>query len=229
MTMTAYNGDILQALKWLQNDAPAITAILTAKDKWYNNYHDLFWTQWETNVFDLRSANNFGLQIWCIILGIPSSGFGLYPASNSWAYGSNRENFVYSGADTTIVEADRNTVGGNFYGGGGTEILNLDEIRKLLQLRYIALVSNGSIPFINKMLKYIFNDNETWDTSGGKYFYLMDSTGVTGPTSGAFKLEYRIGPNVDLSSQLINLMNDATIGIMPVTAGSSYTVVVETA
>lgn len=186
MTMDTYNGDLLQAMKWAQNNAPGLTALITAKDKWYNNFHTLFWSQWEENVFDLRTANNFGLQVWCIILGVPSAGFGLYPASNAWAYGANRQNYIYSGLDTTIPADDRNTVGGNFYGGGSTEILNLDEIRNVLRLRYVALVSNGNVAFINRMLRYIFNDDAEWDFANGVYFYLADkSLQVAGVSNAA--------------------------------------------
>lgn len=183
MTMDTYNGDLLQAMKWAQNNAPKIQALVTAKDKWYNNFQTIFWNQWEANSFDIRTADNFGLQIWCIILGVSSSGFGLYPASNSWAYGKNRQNFKYSGTNPNIPEADRNEIGGNFYGAGDSEILNLNEIRKVLRLRYVALVSNGNVAWINKMIRYIFNDGEAWDFGAKNYFYLADSAIASQPVS----------------------------------------------
>ncbi|MFL9598849.1 DUF2612 domain-containing protein, partial [Aeromonas veronii] len=77
------------------------------------------------------------------------------------AFGRLRQNFVYSG--NQVPPPAYASPGGNFYGGGNAEIINLDEIRKVLQLRYVALISNGSIAYINRMLRYIFNDDEPWD------------------------------------------------------------------
>ncbi|XAO36857.1 hypothetical protein WP1_218 [Pseudomonas phage WP1] len=41
------------------------------------------WANWERDVFQLKTANPFGLMAWCIILGTPSKGFGLYPKNSS--------------------------------------------------------------------------------------------------------------------------------------------------
>lgn len=179
MTLPAYNSNIQQALKWLHNQAPGITGLIQRKAQWYDRFSRQFWANWERDVFHLKTANPFGLMVWCRILGTPSKGFGLYPKNSSWAFGRLRQNFIYSGAQVP-PPADASP-GGNFYGGGNAEILNLDEIRKVLQLRYVALISNGSIAYINRMLKYIFNDDEPWDEAAGLYFYLMDLTGENGP------------------------------------------------
>lgn len=302
MALTPYNTNILQALKWQQNKAPNITSLLQQKANWYQQFNTTFWQNWETTVFDLRTAGSFGILIWCIILGVPSQLFGLFGNSRAWAYGPNRQNYVYNEGGTPPPNA--NLIGGNFAGGGNTTILNPEEAIWALQLRYAALVSNGRIAFVNFMLNWIFNLGEPWDYAGGKWFYVMDSTGtvvnVTGVTlfangtlisatnytllptgtvifgagdapaaaavltasgswngtaftalgfgtgdgtalafhltrpvgvqtgtSGPFKIEYRIGPNMGFSSQFINLLNSPQFGITPQFAGSSYTVIVE--
>lgn len=221
MTMIPFNGDISQSLKWLQNNAPGIQALIQKKKDWYATYHDKFWSDWQANVFDLRTASPFGLMIWAIILGVPTGNLGLQFAVASWAYGPLRQNFVYSGTDATLENP--NLLGGNFYGGGTTEITILSEIRKILQLRYVALVSNGNLPFINYMLNMIFNDGQPWDESTGLYFYVVDCT--ADPASfdnvpGPFRIEYRIGNGMGLSTQLINFLNDPANGILPSMAGS---------
>lgn len=227
MSLTPYNGDIKQSLKWMQNNAPAIQSLIASKAAWYNNYHTQFWAQWTTNVFDIRTANPFGLMIWCIILGVPSDIFGLFPTNNSWAYGANRQNFVYSGMSAV---ANPNTVGGNFYGGGNTTVINLNEVRWALQLRYSALVSNGRIEYINRMLKYIFSPNAAWNFPGKQYFYCTDLTAPaqtltpTAPVTVPFYLEYRIGLNTPISGQFLTLMNSPQYGIMPVGAACRYLV-----
>lgn len=175
--MTPFNGDMTQALKWMQNNAPNIQAMINQKAAWYSKYNDQFWSNWQSGVYDLRTAGPFGFLVWCIILGVPSQLFGLYPVSNGWAFGANRQNFIYSGGAQPSV--NQNTVGGNFAGGGATTILNLNEVRWALQLRYVALVSNGNVKFINRMLQFIFNGGQPWNYPNKKYFYLMDSTGIS--------------------------------------------------
>jgi hypothetical protein len=177
MTMTPYNGNILQSLKWMQNNATALQSLVTQKANWYAQFQTTFWLNWQINIFTLATANSFGLMVWCIILGVPSQLFGLYPLNNSFAYGAYRQNYVYSGVGYAIT--DPNMQGGNYYGGGDTTVINLNEVRQALQLRYASLVSNGRISFINRMLAYIFNAGQPFTMAqfvAGVYFYLADST-----------------------------------------------------
>ena len=230
--MEPYNGDILQALKWMHNKAPNITSLIQQKADWYDRYQDQFWANWQKNVFDLRTANGFGIMVWCIILGVPSSIFGLYPDKPaSWAYGEDRQNFIHQ--DGSPLIDNPNLVGGNFFGGGKTTVLNLKEARWMLRLRYLTLVSNGSLSFTNLMLRWIFNDGADWDFAGKRYFYVIDSTAPaqtltpSAPVTDDFHLEYRIGANFEVSEQFINTLNIASLGIVPVGSGCSYEVIQE--
>lgn len=175
MSLTPYNGDIKQCLKWLQNNAPNIQSLIQSKSDWYQQYHTKFWTDWESNIFDLRTCNAFGLMIWCIILNVPSDLFGLFPLNLSFAFGNQRQNFTAVG-DPHAPTTDPNTPGGNFYGGGNTTLLDLTEVRWALMLRYVSLVSDGRLSFINEMLNFIFNNAQPWDFPGKNYFYVADST-----------------------------------------------------
>jgi hypothetical protein len=232
MTMTPASTDITRALKWLQNNAPNIQSLINSKSDWYDQFHNNFWTQWETNVFDLETANSFGLMVWCIILGVPAQLFGLYPENNAWAYGAQRQNYKYSGSVPTLPNP--NLVGGNFYGGGNTTLINIAEVRLALRLRYAALVSNGRLQFINYMLRWIFNNDQPWDFPGKRYFYVVDSTAPaqtltpTPPVTTPHLMEYRVGANMGLSAQFINLLNSPQYGIVPSCAGTRYTVIQET-
>lgn len=313
MTMTPYNTDLTRALKWMHNNAPNIQSIITQKANWYSKYNDQFWANWEANVFDIRTANAFGLVVWCIILGIPLSLFNFEPNTNAFAYGPQRGNFLdggghtlpfsfsgspviysngvatpsgnysintttgqitYTGApasatnlswtgsivdnltgQTTIVNQPRqfgtgdgstvtfsllpsnsanyNQIGFNFYGGGKNVVGLLSEIRHACQLRYAALVSNGRQLWINQMLRYIFNGGAAWDFPGKKYFYLTDATMsatqpfTVAPVTRTLYMEYRIGANMGISSQFLNILNNPSYGIMPKCAGIAYTVVQE--
>lgn len=97
MTMTPYSADLTRSLKWLQNNAPRITSLINQKADWYQLYLDQFWINWQRNVFDLRTANTFGLVIWCIILGIPLDLFDFEEISSPWAFGNQRGNYIDGG------------------------------------------------------------------------------------------------------------------------------------
>jgi Protein of unknown function (DUF2612) len=233
MTMKPPNGSILQAMKWMQNKAPNIQSLVQHKSDWYAQFHTSFWNNWKVNIFDIRTANPFGIMVWCTILGVPSSIFGLYASGDtSWAYGKFRQNYVYSGTD--LLLPDPNNVGGNFFGGSNTTILNIQEARWILMLRYAALSSNGKISLINKMLRWIFNDDQPWDFPGKNYFYVIDNTAPdiqtlvpTAPIVAPMVMEYRIGANFPVSVQFISTIRLPQYGIMPTAAGVRYDVIQE--
>lgn len=232
--MTPANNSLLQALKWQHNNAADITLLLEKQQQWVDQYLNGFWDDWYRDVFDLRTANIFGILVWCIILDLPASDFNLYDIENPFAFGMDRQNYIYSGA--APIPADANIEGGNFYGAGRTAILELDEMRKLLRTRYVHLISNGSIAFINRMLRYIWNDDQPWNWAAGQYFYLADcNTGVTdidgvpiGPTSAPYLLEYRIGAGMQISQNAVNFMHDPKYNVLPLPTGCRYVVSEET-
>ena len=212
MALTPYDTNILQALKWQQNKAPNITSLIQQKANWYQQFNTTFWQNWETTVFDLRTAGSFGILIWCIILGVPSQLFGLFGNSRAWAYGPNRQNFVYNEGGTP--PADANLIGGNFAGGGATTILNPEEAIWALQLRYAALVSNGRIAFVNFMLNWIFNSGEPWDFAAGRYFYVADCTVAGQPATGVsiFRTDWQGNQLLYVTPRTNLILNSGAVG-----------------
>lgn len=97
MTMKPYNTDLTRALKWMHNKAPNLQTIIQKKSDWYHRYNDQFWTNWQQNVFDIRTANAFGLVVWCIILGLPLDIFDFAPITNAFAFGNQRGNYLDGG------------------------------------------------------------------------------------------------------------------------------------
>src|ERR1700733_14966336 len=67
-----FSVNLLQAILWQYNDAINLQALLEAKDSWYFNNQTQFWNHWFNNVFNLATANDFGLAVWSIILGQPT-------------------------------------------------------------------------------------------------------------------------------------------------------------
>ena len=69
--------DILKALDWQRSNAESFIALAKSKQKWYEDNHCAFWNSWAKDVFDLDTANEFGLSVWSRILDVPLFGENL--------------------------------------------------------------------------------------------------------------------------------------------------------
>lgn len=160
-----FSVNLLRALLWEYNEATNLQAILESKSEWYDENQTQFWDNWLTDVFDLRTANQFGLVVWGIILGIklyvnkpptpdvPAFGFG--PGAGHVNFGN-----------------------GNFSNQNGSSyVLPVETQRIALQLRYAQLTSSGTVPEINRLLKRVFGDlGEAWliDYGNMRQRYIFD-------------------------------------------------------
>ena len=137
-----FSVNLLQAIIWQYTEATNLQSILNQKNTWYGSEQTAFWSNWVTNVFDLRTANNFGLSVWSIILQQPiyiNQPVGT--AVPSWGFGTNNQNFT----------------NGNFANQfGQTYPLSTETACVILQLRAYQLNSCGCVPEINRALAYIF-------------------------------------------------------------------------
>ncbi len=139
-----FSVDLTKALLWQYNDAPNLRGLIEAKQDWYDINQKQFWEDYLTNVFDLRTANDFGLSVWAIILNQSLfSTFTAAPTTPYFGFGTGNENFgVYNFGSLS----------------GGSNVYSTATSRLLLRLRYFQLVSSGTIPETNRMLKYLFAD-----------------------------------------------------------------------
>lgn len=138
-----FSVNLLKALLWQYNNALNLQGILEYKDTWYSENQSQFWNSWIEDVFDLTTANEFGLHVWSIILGLP-----LY--INSPPY-PDEPTFGFEGSGG--VNFDNGILG---QANGSSEVLPIETQRIALQLRYFQLVSSGTVPETNRMLKYLF-------------------------------------------------------------------------
>lgn len=135
-----YSVDLLRALLWQYNDAARLEGLLHQKQEWYDNNQKSFWGDWARDVFDLRTANDFGLAVWATILNIPTSIISQDANDKPiWGFGEYREGFNQ----------------GNFASTPSTS-LTLEQKRLVLRLRYFQLVTTGAAPEINEFLAYVF-------------------------------------------------------------------------
>lgn len=136
--------DLVRALLWQHDNATALRSLIESKQDWYNVNQATFWANWYRDVFNIDTANDFGLAVWGRILnvglglqvdstiGIPHFGFGIY---------------------------HRNFNNGNFARAtSGEQALSTDQKRLIIRLRYYQLISRGTVTEINEAMARIFGD-----------------------------------------------------------------------
>lgn len=136
--------NLLESILWQYNDAEKLQALLQSKQDWYDKNHNKFWQDFVANIFDMRTADDFGLSVWSQILELPLYK-NIEPSSNKFAFGfgSHHANFTR----------------GNFGTNTGTTIdLPTDIKRIALQLRYFQLVTCGAVPEINRFMAFVFKN-----------------------------------------------------------------------
>lgn len=149
-----FSVDVMSALLWQYNDAARLESLLTQKQAWYDVNQSAFWSGWIRDVFDLRTANDFGLSVWAIILDLPAVIQSQEPADKPiWGFGQYRETFT----------------NGNF--ARSSSALTTAQRRLALQLRYFQLVNTGAVPEINEFFAQVF---APWGTA-----YVTDGLDMT--------------------------------------------------
>ncbi len=143
-----FSVDLLRAILWHYNRAENLENLLQRKNDFYNERQRDFWQNWIRDVFDLRTANDFGLSVWAIILDIP-----LYTESEASPNTYAAFGFLAGGPASNFARSNFATSPGEF------NRLNTEQRRLLLRLRYYQLTTTASVPEINRILAELFNNN----------------------------------------------------------------------
>lgn len=129
--------DVTQVLIWQYNDAEKLQSIIQNKQNWLDlNVRD-FWQNWYNDVFNLDTANDFGLQVWAAILGMQ---FALPEDIPTLIFGFN---------------TDAKNFGHGVFKPSGELVLTTEQKRTILKLRYRQLTSNGSIDEMQRAVSQI--------------------------------------------------------------------------
>jgi hypothetical protein len=151
-----FSVNLLKAILWQYNDASNLQNIVAAEQAFYTTHQKEFWESWVRDVFDLKTANDFGLTVWSIILGQPLFINKSFEERPTWGFGQYHVNFNR----------------GNFSAGGNASYrLNTESARILLRLRYYQLTGSGTVPSINRILADVFE--------GYGAAYLLDNLDMT--------------------------------------------------
>ena len=158
-----FSVDLLRNLLWQYNEASALQALMTQKKAWYTEQQTEYWTDWARDVFDLQTANDFGLSVWAIILNVP---LVVTPEPDGdkpiWGFGSGNTRVNFNN--------------GNFAATAGGFGLTTAQKRLVLRLRYFQLVTRGAAPEINAFMARLFEAEGSVyvaDTGGMKARYIF--------------------------------------------------------
>jgi hypothetical protein len=140
-----FSVDLLKAILWEYNDATNLQSLLNQLNTFVVTNQTDFWESWLTNVFDLVTANDFGLSVWSIILGAPINvvSNATPPTETVFGFGATNGNFFNYNFDNP---------------SGVVTQMPTEMARLYLRLRYFQLVSSGTVPEINRMLDYLFGN-----------------------------------------------------------------------
>ena len=131
-----FSVELLTALLWEYNNTPALTSLLKSKDAWYLENQTTFWNNWLVDIFNLKTATQFGCDVWALILGVPLQSIAPEESKINWGFGHYRKNFTH----------------GNFTALGSNIALSLEQRRIVLQIAYYKTFLRCTVPEINQML-----------------------------------------------------------------------------
>ena len=153
-----YSVDVLSALLWQYNDAENLQGLLRRKQEFYNTTQTQFWQNWYRDVFDLRTANDFGLSVWSAILDVPffSDTEISPPTYQAWGFDDGVSNSPVT-----------NFNNGNFATSvPGFINLTTEQRRLLLRLRYFQLQTTATIPELNEFAGTLLGGNDVFVLDG---------------------------------------------------------------
>lgn len=194
-----FSVNILSALIWRNNQAVNLQSLLQSKQNWYDQNHEQFWNDWITNVFNVDTANEFGLSVWAQILGVPLQ--LIAPANVGPQFGFGPDN---AGHFNGRYNFNRGNFGVSQAGVG----LTIDQKRIIIKLQYLKLTTRCTIPELNSRIKAILGNQ------GG--VYVLDANNMSYTT-----YVFEFVPNSQLAFVLENfdvLPRPAAVGVRYVIA-----------
>lgn len=162
-----FEVDLLQCLIWMYDKATNLKSLVTQKQEWYDVNQSQFWQNWYNNVFNLLTADKFGLCVWSYILYVPLYLNFIPEPEDKPIWGFNE----YTPSFPNLLNSYFNFGNGNFSTIGTELYLTEEEQRFLLRLRYFQLTTRGDVTDINWFLNYLI---QTSDINYSGTLYMLD-------------------------------------------------------
>lgn len=136
-----FSVDLMRSILWQYEGAPRAVALARNDQTWIDGQHSDFWSNWHRDVFDLDTANDFGLSVWARILGVSLEIGETRRVEGVFGFGVSNQNFE----------------NGNFGRASDSQVgLDIESARKLLKLRWFQLTMRPTAPNINRALDSVF-------------------------------------------------------------------------
>ncbi len=141
------NVNLLRSILWQYENADKLKALVLGQQEWINENHTKFWKNWIRDVFNLRTANAFGLAVWARILNVSFTVGRKENLDNVFGFGAEHANFN----------------NGNFgVMPGAFSNLSVEQARKMLLARYFTLTYAPTVPNINMILEVMFGEGAVY-------------------------------------------------------------------
>lgn len=146
-----FSVDLLRNVLWQYDATINLRGLIAQKEAWYSLNQSTFWNDWIVDVFNIDTANDFGLAVWAVILGIPLVVVpDPDPGKVAFGFSHNRANFTH----------------GNFAPTSNSFGLTTEQKRLVIRLRYFQLITRGAAPEVNEMLNRVFGPGEVYVSDG---------------------------------------------------------------
>lgn len=146
-----FSVNLIRNVLWQYDASASLRSLIEQKEAWYTQALSEFWNDWIVDVFDLDTANDFGLSVWAIILNIPLVVIpDPDPGKIAFGFSTNRANFN----------------NGNFAPTSSSFGLTTEQKRLILKMRYFQLVTRGAAPEVNAFLNTIFGAGTVYVADG---------------------------------------------------------------
>lgn len=138
-----FNVNLMRTVLWQYENAPKLKSLVQAEQDWANENVTEFWKNWFRDVFNLKTANEFGLNVWSRILDVPLTINRPRRVGGVFGFGSNHKNLG----------------NGNFGRARSQDIeVSTEQARKILLLRWFQLTSRPTVANINEALEIVFGE-----------------------------------------------------------------------
>lgn len=146
-----FSINLMRSILWQYESAPRAIQLSQNDQDWLEKNQTDFWNDWYTDVFNVDTANSFGLSVWAEILGlrleidVQPNIFGVF------GFGEFNKNFENGGFGTPADE---------------TASLDSESARKLIKLRWFQLTMRPSVKNINEALNNVFGPGKAFVIDG---------------------------------------------------------------
>lgn len=141
------NVNLLRSILWQYENAEGLKALVIGQQEWINENHTEFWNDWIHDVFNLKTANAFGLSVWARILDVSLTIEREQNTVDVFGFGVAHKNF---------------NNGGFGVAAGATDSVSVEQARKMLLARYFTLTYAPTVPNINMILGVLFGESAVY-------------------------------------------------------------------